>query len=808
MIGILLPCNLSHGLFRGVRGLVPMKNNMFFRSIKDGFASASRRSSNFSVLQLKLLVRMTLVIVLVGVCLAAAIYHHGWLWMLGHSRPAINGASGISAQPLTSGGSVGTFTTLDVSGAGTSADQGTLAICINAAGASAGIYSNETGLLHGFVRAADGTVATFDAPDAGTSSNGNYVRGTFPMSINTAGDVVGVYFDANNGYHGFLRLADGAITEFDAPGAGAASSRGTAAMSINDTDEIAGFYTTGNYQTNSVYHGFLRTANGTYTTIDAPNAGTVGGGSSKPGTQVIAINAAGEIAGSYLDSNMNRHGFMRSASGTFTEFDPPGTDTAGIQHEPLSGTSPMSIDAAGDIAGMYTDASAVEHGFVRSAADGTFTEFNPQDMSTSSGGVMQGTLALGMDPGGNYVTGSYSDASGMMHGFVRVASGAITEFSAPGAAAAMPYLPGTGAVGVNASGEITGGYGDANEVVHGYLFIPTVALAATPTFLPGAGTYSSPQPVTISDTTPNATIYYAINKVPTTGSTEYGGEITISSSETLEAIAIAPGYSASAVGSAAYIINTATNPAPVIGSLSPAFIDAGGATFPLTVNGSGFTANSTVYWGTSALSTTYGSASLLTAQVSAADIATGGISVAITVETPTPGGGTSNSYGFEVDTSSGTTSGPIFTSTTATVTAGSTASYPVTLPSTVTSVSVTCLNLPTGATCSYSSTTGTVTIATSSTTPAGTYQITVVFAETVSGAATSWILLPILLLPLVFFRRKKMAARRIWVTACLGLALIASTAIGIGCSGGGSSSPTTPATHQVTSSGAVSLTIH
>ena len=79
-------------------------------------------------------------------------------------------------------------------------------------------------------------------------------------------------------------------------------------------------------------------------------------------------------------------------------------------------------------------------------------------------------------------------------------------------------------------------------------------------------------------------------------------------------------------------------------------------------------------------------------QVPAADITTGGVAVAITVLTPAPGGGTSSSFQFEVDSASGSTTGPTFTSTTAIVTAGSAATYPVTLPSNVTSASVTRLN--------------------------------------------------------------------------------------------------------------------
>jgi hypothetical protein len=51
---------------------------------------------------------------------------------------------------------------------------------------------------HGFVRAADGTVVTFDAPGAGTG-------GTNAFDISPSGEAMGWYLDSNFTFHGFVR---------------------------------------------------------------------------------------------------------------------------------------------------------------------------------------------------------------------------------------------------------------------------------------------------------------------------------------------------------------------------------------------------------------------------------------------------------------------------------------------------------------------------------------------------------------------------------------------------------------------------
>jgi hypothetical protein len=84
-------------------------------------------------------------------------------------------------------------------------------------------------------------------------------------------------------------------------------------------------------------------------------------------------------------------------------------------------------------------------------------------------------------------------------------------------------------------------------------------LAATPTFSPVGGTYLTAQTVTISDSTSGAAIYYTTNgTAPTTASAKYTAPISVSTTETLEAIAIAAGYTNSAAASATYTIQPST----------------------------------------------------------------------------------------------------------------------------------------------------------------------------------------------------------------------------------------------------------
>jgi sugar lactone lactonase YvrE len=331
--------------------------------------------------------------------------------------------------------------------------------------------------------------------------------------------------------------------------------------------------------------------------------------------------------------------------------------------------------------------------------------------------------------------------------------------------------------------------------------------AATPVFNPAGGSYFTAQTVMITAPTPGSTIYYTTDGTnPATNSAVYSSPLTISSTTTIKAIAVATGYLASTPASATYSISI-NNPVPTLTGISPAFISAGGPAFTMTLSGSGFTPASTVYWGTFALQTQFGSVTSLTAQVPVSDITTPG-TTPITVGTPSPGGGVSGALQFEVDSATSVVSPPSLVTSAATVVHGTTANYSITLPTSATYVSVVCLNLPAGATCSYSPTTSILSVATASTTPTGIYNVTVVFTENLPGAASGLLFLPILLLPWTISKGilKTRRARNGFCLIAGSIVLVSLAA----CAGNGSSTTSAPPitqSHQVTSSAIISVTV-
>ena len=104
------------------------------------------------------------------------------------------------------------------------------------------------------------------------------------------------------------------------------------------------------------------------------------------------------LAVTYADSGGVTHGFLRSASGVFTNpIDPPGSTF----------TQAEGINDFGTIVGFYDDASGDEHGF--SLRGGVYTTWDVP------GATLTDIFSINNS---NQVVGEYIDTAGVTHGFL------------------------------------------------------------------------------------------------------------------------------------------------------------------------------------------------------------------------------------------------------------------------------------------------------------------------------------------------------------------------------------------------------
>jgi hypothetical protein len=178
------------------------------------------------------------------------------------------------------------------------------------------------------------TFSPIDVPFAGTVE-------THASGINAGGQIVGEFFQAGTGTHGFLDNG-GSFSAIDVPFADVTSAAG-----INAGGQIVGFY-----QDGTGTHGFLDNG-GSFSAIDVPFAGAFR-------SRASGINDTGQIVGVYNDAT-GQHGFLDSA-GVFSAIDVP---FAGV-----TTTLAAGINDTGEIVGSYNDATGT-HGFLDSA--GVFT---------------------------------------------------------------------------------------------------------------------------------------------------------------------------------------------------------------------------------------------------------------------------------------------------------------------------------------------------------------------------------------------------------------------------------------------------
>lgn len=424
----------------------------------------------------------------------------------------------------------GVVTSIDVpsSGVNTIGTSGdTIPTFIDAAGDIAGVYVDGNQVTHGFLLPVGGNIATFD-PAHLSNGPGGTSPGTDFVTVNSAGGVAGTYVDVNNVVHGFVRSSDSTITIVDAPGAGASVGQGTAVYAIGSTGSVGGLY----LDSNSLVHGFVRSVNGTFATFDAPLVGS--GASQSPGifpfSYPFQFDAAGDFAGVYLDSNYVLYGFVRSPSGVITTFTAP--DAAPMPASLKKSIARLSRQTkiGAKVRGFAQRRLGI-HGGVSSGLKQSESLLAAVSLNGSLPAEIDGTAGLAISSTGE-ITGIFTDAQAGIHSFVRTRSGAITEFNVPDAGDGV--YQGTVAFAINSSGTVAGTYLDSDSELHG--FVATLGQVGTTTTLavmPSSAVYGQPVTLTANVTSDNIAVPDGETVQFTTGTTPVGSASIVKGIATL-----------------------------------------------------------------------------------------------------------------------------------------------------------------------------------------------------------------------------------------------------------------------------------
>jgi hypothetical protein len=202
-------------------------------------------------------------------------------------------------------------------------------------GNTAGFWVTAGGTNHGFIEW-NGVFASYTNPlTPKTTGAVNQLLG-----INNSGIAVGFYNDAKGNSHAYkLNQATGKFTPIHVPGVS------VVATGINNVGDIVGFATDAAGNTSS----WLKIGT---TTISYQFPG----GSD---TQAFGINGKNQIVGSYLDGAGVLHGFVLTNPMGPTSHWQSIDDPNGVGSTVVNG-----INAAGDLAGFYTDAAGNTDGML------------------------------------------------------------------------------------------------------------------------------------------------------------------------------------------------------------------------------------------------------------------------------------------------------------------------------------------------------------------------------------------------------------------------------------------------------------
>ena len=187
------------------------------------------------------------------------------------------------------------------------------------------------------------------------------------FGINDHGTIVGQYVTSAGTTPGFVRLNGNSFLTINAP----SGPNTVNVQSINNHGLIVGFYV----GTDGQFHGFTANENSavngviTATPVTDPVIPTVPG---EPGatfvfSQILSVNDKGIAVGYYGDSTLSQHGFFYNTNtGQYTFLDDPNAAfNNGVEVTQITG-----ITNSGEITGFYSDANGVFHGFDATVAKG------------------------------------------------------------------------------------------------------------------------------------------------------------------------------------------------------------------------------------------------------------------------------------------------------------------------------------------------------------------------------------------------------------------------------------------------------
>lgn len=160
----------------------------------------------------------------------------------------------------------------------------------------------------------------------------------------------------------------------------------------------------------------LPEAAGEFTSFDAPQASY--------GTFVVGVLPDGKILGYTLDVGLLLHGFVRERDGQITMIDAGLPAPSSLSQE--LGTMPASMNRQGAITGYFSDAEGIYHGFVREPGG----EVSLFDAPNRDGFEVKSTFATNIAEDGA-IAGYAFDTNFIAHGFIRDRDGSYQYFSVP-----------------------------------------------------------------------------------------------------------------------------------------------------------------------------------------------------------------------------------------------------------------------------------------------------------------------------------------------------------------------------------------